>query len=181
VTDQLGTYSVKAADVDAMAKVVARYPELARAVMIDTMTEAVYLVAGEIMRLTPRNTGNLIGTIGGRVEQLGSIGSLGGEVSGIVEAGADYALDVEMGLPPGTWISDIDALKRWAHLRLGDEDAAYGVRAAIFNRGTRVHPHGQRGYWMFARGWKNARGGVAKLFALVPKRVVEKIGALYGR
>lgn len=181
MSQTFGTYTVQAAEIDAMAEVVARYPVIARRVLTGTMTEAVLLVAGEVMRLTPVNTGFLRNSIGGRVEQLGSISSLGGEVTGIVEAGAHYALDVELGLPPGTWIEDIAQLKRWAHLVLGDEDAAYAVRAVIFARGSRVHPHGQRGYWMFARGWKQARPGVSKLFQLVPRRITDQIGDLYGR
>ena len=98
------------------------------------------------------------------------------EMRGIVESDVDYALDVEIGLPAGTWIDDIESLKRWAHLVLGDENAAYAVRASIFARGTKIHPHGSRGYYMFARGWLQARPFVSKRFSMVPGEITARIG-----
>ena len=174
-----GTYTVQAGDVENMAEAMAQFPRVYREVVIEAMTDVVIYVTGEVQKLTPVNTGFLRGSIGGRVEALGSIGTLGGEITGIVDSPIEYALDVEVGLPPGTWIDDIESLKRWAHLVLGDENAAYAVRAAIYRRGTRIHPHGQRGYWMFARGWLAAKPGVNKTFSLMPNRIVRRVTQLY--
>ena len=175
------TYTVDVTEVDDFAKVLQRYPEIARTVFQDALAESVILVVSYIQPLTPVNTGFLRGSITGNVEVLG--GGVGGlaDMRGIVESDVDYALDVEIGLPAGTWIDDIESLKRWAHLVLGNENAAYAVRASIFARGTRIHPHGSRGYYMFARGWFGAKPFVSKRFVDALAEITAKVGRAHAR
>jgi len=55
-------------------------------------------------------------------------------------AAAGYAVFVHEGTGPAVgrpkYFPPIDALKRWAKKKLGDEDAAYGVAWKIYHKGT---------------------------------------------
>lgn len=161
-------YVVDAYDVEQFAKVLKRYPDIARAVIKDTMASSVVYVISRIQPLTPVNTGALRNSISGFVEELTVIGSVGGVVRGIVESDMEYAQAVEMGTDPH-WVP-IEPLKRWAHLVLGDESAAYAVQAKIARVGT-------VGYGMFAFGWREAQPWVAARFDQALYKIVQKVAA----
>ena len=104
---------------------------------------ALYQEGGEIMskseRLAPVGvTGALRGS--GHV-QLPKRTPTGIEVLlGYSGAAASYAVFVHEGTGPAVgrpkYFPPVDALKRWAKKKLGDEDAAYAVARKIYNKGT---------------------------------------------
>jgi len=161
------TYQVEAFDVELFSKALERFPEIARDVILETMKESIVYLVGRIQVVTPINTGTLRDSIDGRVEELAAMGSVGGAIRGIAEAGAEYALPVELGLPSGHWVP-IDPLKRWAHLVLGDENAAYAVR-------WHIHEHGTDGYGMFAYGWRDAHPWIVRRFDRALSQLAERI------
>jgi len=61
-----------------------------------------------------------------------------GEVEYLLTVGLDYGIHVEYGTSPH--FVPISPLKSWSRRVLGDEKAAYAVRAAISKRGTPAQP-----------------------------------------
>lgn len=61
-----------------------------------------------------------------------------GALSYVLSDGVDYGVHLEYGTRPH-WVP-IEPLKEWSKRVLGDEDAAFAVRAAIAKRGTRAQP-----------------------------------------
>jgi len=166
---QTATYKIDDSQVRAWSKVLAMYPELAEPIVVTAMKKSIYAVVAEIKPRTPVNEGDLLGSIAGRVETLGTIGQIGGEIRGIAESNLDYAFPVEIGRQPGTWVP-IEPLKRWARLVLGDEGAAYAVRAKIYSKGI-------KGRFMFARGWMEARPLVKGFFLDAQEEIIDAVAS----
>ena len=176
-------YQVEAPELERIQAALEQYPRIAYGILSRAMSETVVTVTSNIKREMQRPTrrgqrgamgrpidqGRLIGSIGGRVEAIG--GTMGGvtqSLQGIVDAGGvDYALGVEVGQPPGTNVP-IEPLKRWAHLKLGDENLAYPVRAVI-------RKHGTKGYFMFARGWLRSQRWVRKRFRRALRDIINTV------
>lgn len=95
----------------------------------------VHDLAQAVRERTPIATGLLRASIGEEVE-LGGGNFATGRIF-VQDEAATYALYVEEGSRPHT--PPIEPLKRWALLVLGDEQAAWRVRAKIRREGTRGH------------------------------------------
>jgi len=173
-------YTVTSPDLERVQGMLDAYPQVSYDVLSRAMAETVDTVSSNIKREMQRPTargqrgamgrpiyqGQLISAIGGRVETIG--GALAPSLRGIVDAGdVDHAAAVEFGQPPGT-IVPIEPLKRWAHLKLGDEDLAYPIRAVI-------RKHGTKGYYMFARGWLRSQRWVSLRFRRALKDIVNTL------
>jgi hypothetical protein len=119
----------------------ARAVAIAEQVFLPAVEEATLLAQREIVSNTPVGaTAILRGSVQQAVEVIRGTPV---QFHGTVESAQPYSVAVEEGTRPH-W-APIGPLKLWARRILGDEDAAYAVRAAIARRGTR----GQR---FFARG-----------------------------
>jgi hypothetical protein len=161
-------YSVRTENLDEVAEALARYPEIASEEIQTTMMTVVIGVANRVGEHTPVFMNRLKPAI------LASpkVEIVGGEARGIVDAGGvPYALDMEIGPPAGRW-PNMGALRRWAHLVLGDESAAGAVARRLFEGTSRVQ---RRPYAMFARGWVDAKGWVSRQFEVMLKRIVERM------
>lgn len=159
-------YTVRVVGLEELRERLRRYPEIAQAVMIPTMKRAVIHTAGNVKRFTPVYQARLISAIGGRVE------AMGGNVEGFVQAsGVEYAIDMEVGPPAGRW-PNMENLRRWAHLVLGNVEAAGAVAKALFEGRSRVQI---RPYAMFAKGWLKSKGWVRNEFKRARDEIVRRL------
>lgn len=146
------SYTVTVEGLEELEARLERYPEIAKAVLVPTMTRVVTRTADNIA--LPVNAGGPMPVYRGRlqfaVKSSPKVESLGGEIKGAVDSGdVPYAYDMEVG-PPAGQQPDILLLRRWCHLVLGDAGAAVAVAKALFEGRSRVQ---RRPYAMFARGW----------------------------
>lgn len=162
----LAEYSVSTEGVRETAALLAKFPEISREETQKAMVSSVKQVASDVKGFTPVYMGILRSKIGGTVEVVG--GPMP-SVKGIVHSGGvPYALPVELGRRPGKW-PPIGPLKRWAHLVLGDEGAAWAVAAKIFKKGIRPRA-------MFAKAWRRNKDWVNARFVLARDRIVKRLG-----
>lgn len=152
-------YTIHVEGLDELRERLRRYPEIERAVMVPRMKRVVIKLGDNIASYTPVYMGRLQHA----VQSSPRVESIGGEVRGSVDAGdVAYAYDMEVGPPAGRW-PNMENLRRWCHLVLGDEGAAVAVARALFEGRSRVQ---RRPYAMFARGWRDtqewARGEFVK-------------------
>jgi len=158
-------YTVKIEGLEELNERLGQYQEIAQAVLIPTMKHIVIQAGGNIKAFTPVYQARLINAIGGRVE------AIGGDITGFVEANVPYAMDMEVGPSAGIW-PDMDALKRWAHLVLGDAGAAFAVARALYEGRSRVQI---RPYAMFARGWLKTKDWAAAEFRRARDEIVRRL------
>lgn len=101
--------------------------------LVTGMQDVVTFGMATVQGWTPiGGTGNLQGSITTRIEQNGRLEQL---ISGVVFSTATYVQYVEFDTIPH--YAPIAPLKLWARVKLGNENLAYPVRAAIAKRGTR--------------------------------------------
>jgi hypothetical protein len=159
-------YTVDVEGGDDLRNRLRRYPQIAQAVLVPAMKRSVIHTSGNVKDFTPVYMSRLVNAIGERVE------SIGGEIKGVVHAGdVKYAVDMEVGPPAGRW-PNMEALRRWAHLVLGDADAAPAIARALFEGRSRVQ---RRPYAMFAKGWKAAKGWVSREFRRARDEIVRRL------
>jgi hypothetical protein len=156
---------IDTSEVDAF---VARFGPAAQAIAaMETeraMRESVQLVETLVKGETPVASGQTRGSVTHEV-----YGVPLGEYAGRVFSDLPHIEPLEYGASPH-W-APIDPLKLWAARVLGDENAAYAVRAAIAQRGT-------YGAHMFARAFLEAEPRVQAIWALVPGRIVSQWEAI---
>lgn len=120
-------------------------PPLARRVLQEEVGRGIHQIEERIANAArlraPVDRGILRGSIAVR-HALPAVGPV--LVRGSVGPGpqAPHAGDVERGTAPH-WIAgdDFEQLKGWARRKLGDENRAYPVRAAIAKRGQQAQPY----------------------------------------
>lgn len=153
-----------------MQRLLARYPAVAGAELKQAMTDAVAKTALAIRPLTPVDTGRLKASIAGRVETLGgTVGSVGGEIRGIVGTEIEYAPYVELGRKPGS-LPPSAPLRAWGLRQLGSEEAGEAVRWAILARGIRPKA-------MFAQGWRRIRPWVSRRFQRALGDIIKRVAS----
>lgn len=146
--------------------------------MSRAMEESGMLLTTMVAARTPVNYGMLRDSITwpAGFEQEGSIldtlrGIIGASaLVGVGTSTSEYVDYVEEGTE-AHW-APIGPLKIWAMRALGDEKAAYGVRAKIAKSGT-------QGAHMFQRAWdEGGKSGVEQIWAAVPVKVMERFRGL---
>ena len=129
------------------------------------MHRAVAIVTDEVVPLTPMAFGFLRNSIA----QGHEVTVQNPNVFGKVSSPLSYALPVETGSRPH-W-APIGPLKLWAKRILGDEAAAYAVQWAIARRGT-------KGWFMFKKGFAQAKPKVERWFAQVTQEIIDKLKSI---
>lgn len=168
-------YTVKVKGLAKLQKKLAAYPQIVGKVMHSAMLDSTKKLKENIKIEMHRPTRRGVrGRLGMPIHQgrlLGSIADevqgIGGRIVGSVGTDVEYGPAVEYGRPPGSW-PDIEAITRWAKLKLGDEGAGYMVARSIFR-------HGTKGYFMFARGWLASQAWIRARFRKGLKEAVKKL------
>jgi hypothetical protein len=128
-------YDIDLSDLEKQLKTLERYDEIAARHLTGAMQQSVIILEGSAREFAPVYQGRLRQSIGSEVVRDAAPGSIVGRVGSSLR-GEVYPLVMELGRPPGK-MPLVEALRRWAHLVLGDEGLAFVVARAIGRRGIK--------------------------------------------
>lgn len=162
------SYTVRIEGLEELQERLRRFPEISREELGTAMQRVVITLANNIAGHTPVYMNRLKPAILGspKVEMIGA------GVRGTVDSGdIPYALGLEIG-PAARWPEDMEALRRWCKLVLGDEGLALAVASALAEGRSQVQ---KRPYAMFARGWVETVEYAREQFVGARDRMVERL------
>ncbi|MDQ3095117.1 MAG: HK97 gp10 family phage protein [Actinomycetota bacterium] len=155
--------SIDTRQVQSLSKRYAKAEPIVRGEMVTAMKRSTLAVEGRAKQVVPVDTAHLRRSITSKVTQSA------GAVVGKVGTNVPYARPVEEGRRAGAPMPPPSALTGWAR-RHGMEGAEFVLARSIGRRGIKARP-------FLTRALREMTGQIRQEFALVPKRILSKLGA----
>lgn len=146
-------------------------PELTRAVLTASMTEAVFLLEREVIERTPEGIGGAAGLRGGIAAVPPSLSlDTPGDVIGLVVGTAAHTLPIELGTKPH--FVPIQPLQDWVEYKLGLEGKE--AKSVAFAISRKIGKDGTEGKFMFRDAFAQNEDQVKQILETAVQRIISE-------